>query len=202
MVLGANARVTIMCVTLAFGLAAAPIAPACTRILSNDNGLAILVGRTMDWPTTTEPVLTVLPRGLKHDGGKLGQATLITTNALQWTSRYGSLVTTVYGLGTADGFNERGLGAHMLYLPSTDFGPRDASKPGLHAGLWAQYLLDEAATVTEALALLDHVQLVMAEAHGSKPPFTWLWKMPRAIPPLSNMSAANPSCITAANTKS
>ena len=56
----------------------------------------------------------------------------------------------------------------MLYLTSTDFGPHDANKPALHAGLWAQYILDEAATVTEALALLDHVQLVMAEAHGSK----------------------------------
>jgi choloylglycine hydrolase len=63
--------------TLSLGLtAAAPIAPACTRILSNDNGLDVLVGRTMDWPTTTEPVLTVLPRGLKHNGGKLGPATL------------------------------------------------------------------------------------------------------------------------------
>ena len=143
-------------------------APACTRILSNENGPIVLVGRTMDWPTTTQPILTVLPRGLKHDGGKLGPATLFAQNPLLWTSRYGSLVTTVYGMGTADGFNERGLAAHMLYLPSTDFGPRDTTKPGLHGGLWAQYLLDEAATVPEALALLDHMQLVMAEAHGSK----------------------------------
>ena len=39
------------------------------------------------------------------------------------------MVTTIYGIGTADGFNERGLGAHMLYLTATDFGPRDAESP-------------------------------------------------------------------------
>jgi penicillin V acylase-like amidase (Ntn superfamily) len=60
------------------------------------------------------------------------------------------------------------LGAHLLYLNATDFGPRDPSKPGLQAGLWAQYLLDNAANVKEALALLNTFQLVMVEAHGHK----------------------------------
>jgi choloylglycine hydrolase len=41
---------------------------------------------------------------------------------------------------------------HMLYLTATDFGPRDESKQGVHAGLWGQYFLDNAATVAEALA--------------------------------------------------
>ena len=67
----------------------------------------------MDWPTSTEPVLTVLPRGLTHNGGRLGDL-VVATNPLRWTSKFGSLVTTVYGVGTADGLNERGLSAHML----------------------------------------------------------------------------------------
>jgi penicillin V acylase-like amidase (Ntn superfamily) len=141
---------------------------ACTRVLWNDNGLATVVGRTMDWPTSTEPVLTVFPRGMARDGGRLGPAQIVATNPATWTSTYASLVTTVYGIGTADGFNEKGLGAHMLYLPLTDFGVRDDTIPGLQAGLWAQYLLDNAATVAEALTLLDRVQIVMVEAHGSK----------------------------------
>ena len=29
----------------------------CTRILWNDNGLAVVTGRTMDWPESTEPIL-------------------------------------------------------------------------------------------------------------------------------------------------
>jgi choloylglycine hydrolase len=143
-------------------------ADACTRLLWNDNKLAVLSGRTMDWPESTEPVLTVFPRGMARDGGRAGADVVVKENPARWTSKYGSLATTVYGIGTADGFNERGLGVHLLYLSATDFGPRDPSKPGLHAGLWPQYLLDNAATVKEALALLDGFQVVMIEAHGHK----------------------------------
>jgi penicillin V acylase-like amidase (Ntn superfamily) len=160
-----------LCTTLAaatIGLATLPSAHACTRVLWNDNKLAVLVGRTMDWPESTMPILTVLPRGMVRDGSRLGPAEVVKENGLKWTSKYGSLVTTIYGIGTADGFNERGLAAHMLYFNACDFGARDTSKPGVQAGLWAQYLLDNAATVPEALDLLDKIQLVMVEAHGSK----------------------------------
>jgi choloylglycine hydrolase len=141
---------------------------ACTRLLWNDNKLAVLAGRSMDWPESTQPVLTVLPRGMARDGGRAGDEVVVKENPARWTSRYGSLVTSVYGIGTADGLNERGLGVHLLYLSATDYGPRDPAKPGLHAGLWPQYLLDNAATVKEALALLEDVQVVMVEAHGHK----------------------------------
>jgi penicillin V acylase-like amidase (Ntn superfamily) len=153
---------------LTLGLAPLPQVEACSRILWNHNKLAVVVGRTMDWPESTEPILTVFPRGLKRNGGRLGSVEVVKDNPLTWTTQYGSLVTTVYGIGTADGFNERGLAAHMLFLNATDFGPRDPGQPGVHAGLWAQYLLDNAATVTEALALLDNVQVVMTEARGTK----------------------------------
>jgi len=147
-------------------LAASQIADACTRVLWNDNKLAVVVGRTMDWPESTDPILTVFPRGMSRDGGRAGAAVAVAQNPAKWTSKYGSLVTTIYGIGTADGFNERGLGAHMLYLTATDFGLRDASKPGVQAGLWAQYALDNAATVNEALAILDKIQVVMVSARG------------------------------------
>ncbi|WP_030417641.1 linear amide C-N hydrolase [Streptomyces sp. SCSIO 75703] len=138
----------------------------CTRVLWNDNDLAVLSGRTMDWPESTDPVLTVLPQGLERHGGELGGETVVADNPLTWTSRLGSLVTTVYGAGTVDGLNERGLAAHMLYLDITELAPRDPARPGLHMGLWIQYLLDNAATVEEALALLDTFQLVMIEMNG------------------------------------
>jgi len=147
-------------------LAAIPVADACTRVLWNNNKLAVFSGRTMDWPESTQPILAVFPRGMSRDGGRAGPETVVAQNPARWTSRYGSLVTTIYGIGTADGLNERGLGVHMLYLGATDFGKRDASKPGLQAGLWAQYALDNAATVSEALDALDKVQIVMVSAHG------------------------------------
>lgn len=144
------------------------IADACTRVLWNDNGYAVMVGRTMDWPESTQPVLTLFPRGLARKGGVAGKDVVVADNPANWTSKYGSLVTTIYGIGTADGINEKGVGVHMLYLNATDFGPRNASVPGLHAGLWAQYVLDNAATVAEALKLLEGVQIVMVEANGHK----------------------------------
>lgn len=146
----------------------ADAAQACTRVMWNDNPVGVLVGRTMDWPESTEPRITVLPRGMNRSGARVGKDVVVAQNPASWTSKYASMVTTVYGIGTADGFNERGVGVHMLFLTATDFGPRDARKPGVHAGLWGQYVLDNASSVTEALSLLDAVQPVMVEARGRK----------------------------------
>lgn len=145
-----------------------PFAKACSRILWNNNKLAVVVGRTMDWPESTEPILTVLPRGMARHGGLVGTQELIRENPARWTSKHGSLVTTIYGIGTADGVNEQGLAGHMLYLNAAKFGPRDANQPAVHAGLWLQFLLDNAANVKEALALQKTIQVVMAEARGHK----------------------------------
>ncbi len=138
----------------------------CTRVLWNTNQIAVLTARTMDWATTTDPMLLVFPRGVKRNGGRLGPVDFIKDNPAKWTAKYGSIVTAMYGLGSADGMNEKGLAAHLLFLRTTDFGPRDPGKPGLHAGLWAQFLLDRAATVEEALELQDTIQIVMVEARG------------------------------------
>ncbi|CAI1015622.1 linear amide C-N hydrolase [Serratia quinivorans] len=146
-----------------------PVVQACTRVLWNDDpsgSAGVLVGRTMDWPTSTSPVLTFFPRGSAHNGGQLGALTVVRHNPLEWRAKYASLVTTIYGVGAADGVNEKGLAAHLLYLNETDLGPRDPSRPGLQVGLWAQYVLDNAATVEEALATLDKVQVVMATVTG------------------------------------
>jgi penicillin V acylase-like amidase (Ntn superfamily) len=162
----AGKRILGICVA-AIGLGPA-ISDACTRVLWNDNGYAVMVGRSMDWPESTEPVLTLLPRGMARDGGKAGPDIVVAENPAQWTSKYGSLITSIYGIGSADGINEAGLAMHMLYLNATDFGPRDTSKGGLQAGLWGQYLLDNAATVAEAVKLMEDIQVVMVEANGHR----------------------------------
>ena len=138
----------------------------CTRVLWNSNPVAVLAGRSMDWPESTEPLIVAFSAGRERNGGLLAGHPVIAENALHWTSRYASLVTTVYGIGAIDGLNERGLAAHGLYLQATDVGQRDPSKPGLHMGLWVQYLLDQAADVNAALALMEDIQLVMVSAHG------------------------------------
>lgn len=153
--------------TACFGLPSAAV-DACTRVLWNDNKLAVVVGRTMDWPTTTQPVLTVLPRGMARDGGSIGGKQIGDANPALWSSKYGSIVTSVYGLGTVDGVNEKGVAMHLLYLVATDFGARDARKAGVQAALWGQYVLDNAESVAAALALLETIQPIMVEHDGMK----------------------------------
>ena len=137
----------------------------CTRVLWNTNDLAVLTGRTMDWPESTQPLIVAFPAGRQRDGI---QPTGIVDdpNPLRWTSRYASLVTTIYGAGSVGGLNEAGLAGHGLYLESADYGVRDPTKPAVQAGLWLQYLLDRAATVAEALVLMDEIQLVKISVRG------------------------------------
>lgn len=140
----------------------------CTRVLWNTTDRGVFVGRTMDWPESTEPEIVVFPRGRVRDGGMLGPHRLIEDNPLTWTSRYASVITTVYGLGAADGLNEQGVGAHLLFFNACDFGERPATMPAIHAGLWVQYLLDMAGSVTDAIELMGSVALMMAEARGAR----------------------------------
>jgi penicillin V acylase-like amidase (Ntn superfamily) len=149
----------------------APLAPAvqaCTRILWNNNKLAVFVGRTMDFPVSTEPVLTVLPRGMARDGGMFGGTRIDSVNPARWTSKYGSIVTSVYGAGTADGVNEKGVAMHLLYFIPAEFGPRDPKKGGVQAALWGQYVLDNAESVAEALKALEGIQPLMVDHEGIK----------------------------------
>ena len=67
-------------------LGAAPIADACTRVLWNDNKLAVIVGRTMDWPDSTDPILTAFPRGMSRDGGRAAGTIVVEKNPANWTS--------------------------------------------------------------------------------------------------------------------
>lgn len=135
----------------------------CSRVLWNENGRCVLVGRNMDWFEDMRSNLWVLPRGMKRDG-------LAPKAPLTWTSKYGSVVITAYDAGTADGLNEKGLAVHMLYLPETTTAPRDEKVPGLCMSMWVQYYLDNFATVDEAVKALKTApyQLLMAVEPTSK----------------------------------
>ncbi|MCD4498475.1 linear amide C-N hydrolase [Chromobacterium vaccinii] len=145
-----------------------PIADACTRALWNTNQQAVVASRSMDWSESTQPRLLILPRGMARDGGKLGPATVVKDNPARWTSKHGSVVTSAYGVGAVDGVNEKGLAMHLLFLTATDYGAREPGKQGVQAGLWGQYLLDNAATVSEALQAMKAIQPVMVEYAGFK----------------------------------
>ncbi|MCX5750449.1 MAG: linear amide C-N hydrolase [Candidatus Saganbacteria bacterium] len=120
---------------------------ACSRVLSANNGQAVLCGRNMDWPENMATSLWIFPRDIKRSG-------LVKNNSLTWASKYGSLVnvSSAKDLGlVSDGMNEKGLAANLLWLDESDYGIRDTRLPGLSVSLWAQYYLDSFATVAEAV---------------------------------------------------
>src|SRR5213593_3843505 len=108
----------------------------CTRVLWNDNGQAVLVGRNMDWVVDMRSNLWALPAGIERTG------LADDPNPLTWTSRYGSVVTSTYDATTADGINTAGLGAHLLWLSESDYGTRDTTRPGVAMAIWLQWALD------------------------------------------------------------
>jgi penicillin V acylase-like amidase (Ntn superfamily) len=138
----------------------------CTRILWNDNPVAVCVGRSADWfkaagsKDPSDPELLVMPRGLLKSGAMYGEKVIVSDNPATWTSRYGSVVVTNQNLVVFDGINEKGLSAHALALSPTDYGARDVSRQGIQMGLLVPYVLDNAATVEEAIGLFKRIQPV------------------------------------------
>ncbi|MDE1570795.1 linear amide C-N hydrolase [Aquabacter sp. P-9] len=155
-------RTSVTCLGLAAAVAAilagGPIASACSLILWNSNDKAVVAGRTMDLFIDDEPRLVFLPRGIARAGVPSGKA-------VQWTSKYASAVITAFDQGTSDGLNEAGLSAHLLYLHDSEYEPEDA-RPGLLNLLWPQYVLDNFATVADALAALKDVRIVSGKVLG------------------------------------
>ncbi|MFB2580330.1 linear amide C-N hydrolase [Herbiconiux sp. P15] len=125
----------------------------CTRIFSNTSDVAKTVSRCMDWAVSDEPELWFVPRGTARTGGP-------DPEALRWTSAYSSVVVSMWGLGTVDGLNEKGLAAHALYLDPADVSfPEADGRPAVANALWVQYLLDSFSTVAEAIARIDDVRI-------------------------------------------
>lgn len=142
-------------------------ARASTRLLYETGNKSFITGRSMDWmDTSAKTSLWAFSRGMKRDG-------TVGANPIKWSVKYGSIAVSFYEAGTADGMNEKGLVANLLYLKEAEWGDAAKSgKPTLTAGAWAQYFLDNFATVKEAVAAM------------ANPPFAII------APPLPNGHAA------------
>ena len=120
---------------------------ACTRALYVGEGGLVITGRSMDWAEDMHTNLWAFPRGIAHDGAA-------GPNSPKWVFKYGSLIAAGYDIGSADGMNEAGLVANLLYLAESDYGQPDG-KPAISISLWAQYVLDNFATVDAAVEALS-----------------------------------------------
>jgi choloylglycine hydrolase len=124
---------------------------ACTRAVYFGKEGQTVTGRTMDWVEDMQSNLWIFPRGMVRTGDS-------GANPLKWTSRYGSVIASGYEAGTADGMNEKGLVANMLYLAEAEY-PINDERPTLATSAVTQYLLDNFATVAEAVAAMGQEAL-------------------------------------------
>lgn len=137
-------------------LASSAIAPAlaCTRTLYSGDAGTVITGRNMDWMQDMASNLWVFPAGMKRDGAAGPQS-------ITWTSKHGSVIVSGYEAGTTDGMNDKGLVANLLYLAESDYGTPSPKGPFLSIAAWAQYVLDNYATVNEAVDGLKAEPFVM-----------------------------------------
>jgi penicillin V acylase-like amidase (Ntn superfamily) len=136
------------CAGLALTVGVADVHPtsACTRAVYLGDGI-VITGRSSDWAEDLRSNLWIFPRGMKRDGAG-------GPNTPTWVSKYGSVATSADDFTTADGMNEKGLVANLLYLANADYGRPEEGKPKLSVSIWAQYALDNFATVAEAVEAL------------------------------------------------
>lgn len=122
-------------------------ADACTRFVYHGADDQVITARSMDWKVDVGTNLWLFPRGMKRSG-EAGP------NSVQWTSKYGSVIASGYDIATTDGMNEKGLVANVLWLVESSYPDYDGTTPGLSLAAWAQYVLDNFASVQEAVDTL------------------------------------------------
>lgn len=122
----------------------------CTRVVYKGPNNTIITARSMDFRIEIPANIWILPVGIKR-------VSSIGTNTMEWTSKYGSVVTTSWDISVSDGMNEKGLVANLLWLTSTNYPTynRNQPKKALVVSFWAQYVLDNFATVAEAVTALQ-----------------------------------------------
>lgn len=136
----------------------------CTRITYHGHQDMNFTARSMDWKSDLRTNLWVLPRGAARNG-QCGP------NSIEWTAQYGSVIAAAYDVCSTDGVNEKGLSVNLLWLTESEYPVASAStKPLLSIAAWAQYVLDQFASVQEAIDALssEPFSLVSANVPGEE----------------------------------
>ncbi|MFC3115108.1 linear amide C-N hydrolase [Cellvibrio fontiphilus] len=149
-------RIAVVAVTI-LGLQVSSVM-ACTRVVYQGPEQTIITARSMDWRDEIPADLWLFPKGMQRNG-------MVGENSIRWTSRYGSIVTSSFGVGSSDGMNEQGLVANLLWLAESQYPEFDGRKKGLTVAAWVQYVLDNYATVEEAVKALRKEPFVVVSAN-------------------------------------
>ncbi|EHO12381.1 linear amide C-N hydrolase [Myroides odoratimimus] len=135
-------------------------ADACTRVVYKGPNNTVITARSMDWKEEIMPNIWVFPRGMERNG-EVGQA------SIKWKSKYGSVITSAFDIATTDGMNEKGLVANILWLVESqypEYNP-DGKDKGISLAAWAQYVLDNYASVDEAVKDLQKNPIIVVTAN-------------------------------------
>ena len=127
---------------------------ACTRVVYQGPDSTIITARSMDWKDEIPAGMWIFPRGMQRNGE-------VGPNSVTWKSRYGSVVISSFDNSTTDGMNERGLVANLLWLAESEYPRYDRKQKGLTIAAWAQYVLDNFASVKEAVDELRKEKFVI-----------------------------------------
>lgn len=142
-----NVYSIVLSVAVFFGISVDSL-KACTRVVYQGVNNMIITGRTMDWKEDTRSNLWIFPRGMERNG-EVGK------DPMRWKSKYGSVVTSAYDICSTDGMNEKGLVANLLWLAESTYPQWNGERPALSIAAWVQYMLDNFATVDEAVAGIE-----------------------------------------------
>lgn len=138
---------------------------ACTRVVYQGNDNAIITARSMDWRDEIPANMWIFPRGIERNGE-------VGTTSIKWKSKYGSLVTSSWDIASTDGMNEKGMVGNLLWLVESIYPEFEKNKetPGLSISLWLQYVLDNFATVKDAVDELrkENFTIVASNIPGTK----------------------------------
>ncbi len=130
---------------------------ACTRAVYQGPDGLVITARSMDWRDEIPANLWLFPRGMERHGA-------VGPNSVTWTSRYGSIVTSAFDIASTDGMNEAGLVANLLWLAESGYPEYGPDMQGLSIAAWVQYVLDNFASVEEAVAALRSESFVVVSA--------------------------------------
>ncbi len=157
-----KSRIGLLAIVSVCFLFVATSAYACTRAVYQGPDGMVITARSMDWKDEIPANLWLFPRGMQRHGA-------VGPNSVTWVSRYGSIVTSAFDISSADGMNEKGLVANLLWLAESDYPDYGPDDRGLSVAAWVQYVLDNFATVEEAVDVLraDPFVVVSADIPGT-----------------------------------
>jgi penicillin V acylase-like amidase (Ntn superfamily) len=116
---------------------------ACTTFVL-EGGKRIYLGRNLDWDWD-QGIVVVNQRNIQK------RAFVMSTNAVKWISKYGSVTFDQFGRELPfGGMNEAGLVVENMWLDQTQY-PAADTRPEINMLQWIQYQLDNFSSVKEVI---------------------------------------------------